>query len=84
MTRDDILADIRAYMVELFDTAPDAVTLDASLIDDLDLDSIDAVDLIVKLQQLVGQKIQPEVFKSVRTVRDIVERVYRLAHARTV
>jgi acyl carrier protein len=81
MTRDDILADIRVYMVELFDTSPDAVTLDASLVDDLDLDSIDAVDLIVKVQQLVGRKIRPEEFKTVRTVRDIVERVYVLAHA---
>jgi acyl carrier protein len=81
MTREDILADIRAYMVELFDTPPEAVMLDADLAEDLDLDSIDAVDLIVKLQQLIGRKIRPEEFKTVRTVRDIVERVYSLADA---
>jgi acyl carrier protein len=39
----------------------------------MDLDSIDAVDLVVKLQGLVGRRIQPDEFKTVRTVRDVVD-----------
>ena len=39
---------------------------------DLDIDSIDAVDLVVKLNQLTGKRLQPDVFKSVRTVQDVV------------
>jgi acyl carrier protein len=46
------------------------------LFEDLDLDSIDAVDLVVKLQDYTGKKIQVAEFKSARTVGDVVERVY--------
>jgi len=69
-------------MVTLFDTPPDAVMPGANLAQDLDLDSIDAVDLIVELQKLTGRKIKPEEFKTVRTVGDVVERVYELTHAK--
>ena len=54
------------------------ITLEARLSEDLDLDSIDAVDLVVKLQEMTGQRIKPDDFKSVRTVQDVVERVYEL------
>jgi acyl carrier protein len=81
MERDAILAEIRNYMNVLFDTPPEKVTLNANLVDDLDLDSIDAVDLIVKLQELTGRKIKPEEFKSVRSVGDVVERVHDLTNA---
>ena len=40
---------------------------------DLDIDSIDAVDLAVKLKQLTGKRLEPEVFKTVRTVQDVVD-----------
>ncbi len=82
MERDEILAQIRKYMVTLFDTPVDAIVLDADLSQDLDLDSIDAVDLVVELQKLTGRKIKPEEFKTVRTVGDVVERVYELTHAK--
>jgi acyl carrier protein len=81
MERDAILAQIKAYMTDLFDTPSGAITLDADLGKDLDLDSIDAVDLIVKLQELTGRKIKAEDFKTVRTVGDVVERIYNLIHA---
>jgi acyl carrier protein len=82
MERDEILAQIRKYMVTLFDTPADSIVLDADLAQDLDLDSIDAVDLVVELQKLTGRKIKPEEFKTVRTVGDVVERVYELTHAK--
>jgi acyl carrier protein len=81
MERDAILAHIRTTMVALFDTPPEAITPDADLVKDLDLDSIDAVDLIVKVQDLTGRKMKPEDFKTVRTVNDVVDRVYKLIHA---
>ena len=73
--------EVKAYMVTLFDVSPEAITLGSDLQSDLDLDSIDAVDLIVKVQELIGQKIKPEVFKTVRTVGDVVDRIYDLVHA---
>jgi acyl carrier protein len=83
MERDEIFTRVKEYMVTLFDVPPAAITLDADLVEDLDLDSIDAVDLVVKLQELTGQKIKPEEFKTVRTVGDIVDRVYELPNAKT-
>ena len=81
MQREEILEKIKFYMTTLFDTPDEQITLDAKLQDDLDLDSIDAVDLIVKLQDLTGRKIKPDEFKTVRTVNDVVERVYDLTNA---
>ncbi len=82
MEKNEIFLRIKEYMVGLFDTPADAITLDADLQNDLDLDSIDAVDLIVKLQELTGQKIKPEEFKTVRTVGDVVNRIHDLTNAK--
>lgn len=76
MEREEIFKELRSYLMELFEIPPEQITLDAHLRDDLDLDSIDAVDLIVKLQERTRVRIDPEQFKSVRTVGDVVERVH--------
>ncbi len=76
MTREQIFEKLRAAIVELFEVDGETVRLGSSLIDDLDLDSIDAVDLIAKMQELVGRRIEQESFKKVRTVGDIVEVVH--------
>lgn len=78
MTKDDILKNISAYLVEYFEVPASDITLEAKIYEDLDLDSIDAVDLIVKLQELTGEKIAPESFREVRTVGDVVEKVAEL------
>lgn len=75
-SREELLEKLRGYLNELFDVAPESVTLEARLSEDLDLDSIDAVDLIVKLQELTGDRIKPDEFKSVRTVGDVIERIH--------
>ncbi|MGL4250387.1 MAG: acyl carrier protein [Aeromonas sp.] len=78
MTRDEIFNEIRRALVELFEIDPELVTLDAQLYQQLELDSIDAIDLVVHLQKLTGKKIKPEEFKSVRSVADVVDAVERL------
>lgn len=78
MEKELILAKLKEYLVDLFEVPEDNITLEAKLSEDLDLDSIDAVDLIVKLQELTGQRIKPDDFKSVRTVQDVVDRVHEL------
>ncbi|MBA2076396.1 acyl carrier protein [Aeromonas veronii] len=78
MTRDEIFKEIRRALVELFEIDPEDVTMDAKLYQQLELDSIDAIDLVVHLQKLTGKKIKPEEFKSVRTVADVVDAVERL------
>jgi len=74
-SREDIFNDVSRELNALFDIAEQDITLDARLYEDLDLDSIDAVDLVVRLQEITRKRIQPEQFKSVRTVADIVDAV---------
>lgn len=78
MTRDDIFAQIKGALVELFEVDEEAIIPEARLYQDLELDSIDAIDLVVHLQKLTGKKIKPEEFKSVRSVNDVVDAVERL------
>ncbi|NVL61679.1 acyl carrier protein, partial [Pseudomonas syringae pv. actinidiae] len=70
-TREDIFEILRAAMVELFELEPERVTLDANLYQDLEIDSIDAVDLIDHIKRKTGKKIAAEEFKSVKTVDDV-------------
>ncbi|KII36173.1 MULTISPECIES: acyl carrier protein [Pseudomonas] len=77
-TRDDIFNTLRAALVELFELDPARVSLESNLYQDLEIDSIDAVDLIDHIKRQTGYKIAADEFKSVRTVGDVVEAVYRL------
>lgn len=78
MTKEEILNRIVQILVETFDMDASRVVSEAKLADDLDIDSIDAVDLIVQLKPLVGQRLKPEAFKSVRTIGDVVDAVHAL------
>lgn len=78
MTDTEILERIRAIFKEHFALEPERVTPAAHLFEDLDLDSIDAVDLAIKLQEMTGRRIQPETFKAVRTVGDVIAAVQAL------
>jgi len=76
VSKSDIAGVLSKYLQDLFDLPAEKITLGARLFNDLDLDSIDAVDLVVKLQEYTGRKISPSEFKSVRTIGDIVDRIY--------
>ena len=78
MTHDEIFARVAAVLDQTFEIDPARITLDARLYDDLDIDSIDAVDLLVKMKPLLSRPLQPEQFKSVRTVRDVVQALAQL------
>ena len=78
MTQQEIFERLSSILQETFDIAPERITPQARLMEDLDIDSIDAVDLIVKLRPLVGKRLQPEAFKSVRTLQDVVEALHQL------
>jgi acyl carrier protein len=78
MTREDIYPIMVDMLHEMFELDKSKITLDANLYSDLDIDSIDAVDLAVRLKELTGKRLQPEVFKSVRTVQDVVNALAEL------
>ena len=76
--REEILATIKEIMVDLFEIDGQAIKLEARLYEDLDFDSNDAVDMIVKLKEMTGKTIKPEDFKTARTIGDVVEAVYNM------
>ncbi|WP_411725918.1 acyl carrier protein [Methyloglobulus sp.] len=76
--RDEILDGIKKIMLEMFEIEEDQVTLDARLYEDLDFDSIDAVDMIVKLKEITGREVKADDFKAARTVGDVVEAIFKL------
>ena len=79
MNKEDIYERIVEVLHETFDIAPARITPQSHLYDDLDIDSIDAVDLIVQLKPLVGRRLDADAFKSVRTIQDVVDALYQLA-----
>lgn len=80
MEKDEIFAEIKTMLVNQFELEPEQITLEANLFTDLDLDSIDAIDMVVYLQKKTGKKFSPEQFKSVRTINDVVEVVFAITH----
>lgn len=77
-TKAAIYETLKGIFNELFEIDPSDIELTMHLYDDLDIDSIDAVDMIVKLKELTGKKLQPSDFKEVRTVEDVVNAVFKL------
>jgi acyl carrier protein len=75
-----IFQEVTELLHKLFEIDPQDITPESRLYEDLELDSIDAVDMVVHLQKKTGKKIKPEEFKSVRTVQDVVDAVSRLLH----
>jgi acyl carrier protein len=78
MLPQDVFKTLKDTLVEQFDIDPAKITPEARLAEDLDLDSIDAVDMIIKLQEMTGRKVSPEDFKSVRTVADVQQVIEKL------
>ncbi|WP_432261406.1 acyl carrier protein [Cupriavidus sp. TMH.W2] len=73
MTHDDIFARVSAVLQDSFEIEADRIRPEARLYEDLDIDSIDAVDLLVKLKPMLDKPLKPEQFKSVRTIQDVVQ-----------
>lgn len=80
MNKEDLYRRISDILQNTFGIEPDRISMDARLGEDLDIDSIDAVDLIVQLKPLIGGSLQPEAFKTVRTVSDVVEALHGMMH----
>ena len=77
-SRAEISSHVVDLMSRMFEIDPADLGEDAQLYDDLDIDSIDAVDLIVELKNYTGKKVSPDEFKSVRSVGDVIDAVEEL------
>lgn len=79
-TREDIRQAVERELHESFGIKRELLKPDADLYTDLDIDSIDAIDLLVKMQKITGKRIQPEAFKAVRKLDDVVTIIDRLVN----
>ena len=75
-SKSEIQSELLRVLEDLFELPPEKLVPSARLKEDLDLDSIDAVDLMARLQQYTGKRIASAEFKSVRTIGDVVDRIY--------
>ena len=73
MSSEELHTWVIGLLAEMFELDASTLTAESNLYEDLDIDSIDAVDLAVKLKQLTGKRLQPEVFKTIRTIGDVVD-----------
>ena len=80
MTKEDVLHKIQEILTDEFEIDKEIITPEAKLYTDLELDSIDAVDLLVKMKEFVSGKIEPELFKKAVTVQDVVDLLYPLVN----
>jgi len=74
-SREEVLATLRDALVELFEIAPGRITPQAHLYTDLEIDSIDAIDLIDHVRRQTGHKLEADDFRTVRTVDDVVNAI---------
>lgn len=75
MNKEELFMEISQSLVDLFELDPEDITLDADLYKDLDIDSIDAIDLLAMLREKSGTRLSPEQFREVRTVDDVIQKV---------
>ncbi len=73
MSKDEITVWVVDLLAQMFELDKSTLTRESNLYADLDIDSIDAVDLAVKLTQTTGKRLSPEVFKEIRTIGDVVD-----------
>lgn len=79
MTKEEVLGRINDVLAGEFEIDRAKLVPEARLFEDLDLDSIDAVDLVVRMQQQTSLKVKAEDFKAIRTLGDVADVIVKLA-----
>lgn len=79
MSREELYTWVVELLAKMFELDAKDLSMESNLYTDLDIDSIDAVDLAVQLKQLTGKRLQPEVFKTIRTISDVIDALQKLA-----
>ena len=77
-SKEEIAEHISRVLVELFEVEPSGLVPEARLYDDLDVDSIDTIDLLIELKKFIGKDIDAQAFKNARTIGDITQIIHSL------
>ncbi len=68
-----IFDEIKQIIVDELNISPEKITLEANLAEDLGADSLDAVEVIMDIEDKYGVKIEDEAAKELKTVKDLVD-----------
>ena len=79
MPEQEIQKILTEALENLFEIDPEKIKLDTNLYEDLEIDSIDAIDLIDNIKRQTGYKLQAEDFRNVRTVNDVIQAVVKVS-----
>jgi len=77
-SEDEVLKWVIEILVQEFGIEAADLRLETHLVDDLDLDSIDAIDMAVRIEERTGLALSGDDLQSIQTIQDAVE----LIHAR--
>jgi acyl carrier protein len=75
MTREELYEQIRHILIDRFEVDESLISAHANLYEELEIDSIDAVDLLVYVKEVTGKKVSPEQFKEVRTIENVIDTI---------
>lgn len=75
MKENEIFEILKEALVELFEIEEDKIKPETLIYEDLEIDSIDAIDMIDYIKKKTGHRLLPDDFKSVKTLDDIVKAV---------
>jgi acyl carrier protein len=73
MEKQELITRVNEVMVEGFELDPQDLKPEAKIVDDLELDSLDAIDMLVYLEEKINIKVDPERFRQVRTLSDVYD-----------
>ena len=79
-TREEVEHELKNTIAEVLECRPESITPESRLREDLDIDSIDAVEIVVKMQKLTERRFKPEDYQQIRTVKDVVDLTLRVAN----
>ena len=77
-SREEVFDIVYDILVKDFECSREDLKPETRLFEDLDLDSIDAVDFLVRLQKLTEKRVDPEDFKKIRTLNDLVNVIEKI------
>lgn len=81
INKEDIFNELKTILVDDLEIPEAEIKESSNLFTDLDLDSIDAVDIAVRMQRYTDKKLPPEEFKKIQTIDDVVNAVWNLMNS---
>jgi acyl carrier protein len=75
MTDEEIVAKVKAIIVDKLGVEESEVTETANFTNDLGADSLDTVELLMEFEKVFGIKIPDEETSSIATVKDAIDKV---------